>query len=89
MKKANLVCPIRKVNPVKAMIKASQSHRTYGNKVQRCFQQGMAKKILLTDISYLTYGSGHRAYLSTIKDASTKMILSWQLSFTLHLDFVL
>ena len=89
MKKANLVCPIRKVNPVKAMIKASQSHRAYGNKVQRCFQQGMAKKILLTDISYLTYGSGHRAYLSTIKDASTKMILSWQLSFTLHLDFVL
>ena len=45
MKKANLVCPIRKVNPVKAMIKASQSHRTYGTKVQRSAGNGQENLI--------------------------------------------
>lgn len=89
MKKYGLVCPIRKINPVKAMIRANQSNKTYSNRVARCFNQGMSKKVLLTDITYLTFGNGKRAYLSAIKDSTTKMILSWQISLTLHQEFVL
>ena len=35
MKKYNLICPIRKINPIKAMIKANQANRTYSNIVDR------------------------------------------------------
>ena len=89
MKKYNLVCPLIKRNPIKAMIKAQQSHRIYKNIINRDFLQGKSKKVLLTDITYLTYANGKRAYLSVIKDASTRMILSWQLSLTLDLRFVI
>ena len=89
MKKYNLICPIRKVNPIKKMIKASQSNRTYSNIIDRNFNQGRSKLILLTDITYLTYGFGRRAYLSSIKDATTKMILAHQVSQSLDLTFVL
>ena len=89
MKKYNLICPIRKVNPVKAMMKAQQSNRTYGNIVNRQFSQGKAKKVVLTDITYITYGEGRRAYLSVMKDATTKMILAWKISLSLELQFVI
>lgn len=89
MKRYDLKCPIRKVNPVKAMIKAQQSNRTYRNIVNRQFNQGKAKKVVLTDITYITYGNGKRAYLSVMKDATTKMILAWQISLTLELQFVI
>lgn len=89
MKKYNLLCPVRKANPVKAIIKAQQANKIYGNIVSRQFNQGKAKKVILTDITYITYGNGKRAYLSVMKDATTKMILAWQISLTLELQFVL
>lgn len=89
MRKFNMICPIRKANPVKAMIRASKSDKTYGNVIDRNFRQGTAKKTLLTDITYIQYGKGKRAYLSTIKDSSTQMILAWQLSTSLELKFVI
>lgn len=89
MKKYGLICPIRKINPVKAIIQAQRANKTYGNILDRNFTQGVAKKTLLTDITYLTYGSGKRAYLSVIKDSSTKMILAWQTSLSLEITFVI
>lgn len=89
MKKYDLVCPIRKINPIKAKIRESQSHRVYGNVLSRNFGQGVAKKVLLTDITYITYGYGKRAYLSVIKDATTKMILAYRISLSLDLTFVI
>lgn len=44
--------------------------------------------VLLTDITYLPY-AGRFAYLSTILDAFTKQILSYVLSESLEVDFVL
>ena len=88
MKKYGLFCPIRKVNPLKKMIRANQSDWTYKNILGRNFLQGRAKLVLLTDITYLEYGGGKRAYLSSIKDASTKMILAHQVSLHLDLCFV-
>lgn len=89
MKKFGLICPIRKINPVKATIREQRANKTYGNILDRNFTQGVAKKTLLTDITYLTYGAGKRAYLSVIKDSSTKMILAWQTSLSLDLPFVI
>jgi transposase InsO family protein len=89
MRKYDLVCPIRKINPIKAEIKKKQSHKIHGNILSRNFGQGIAKKILLTDITYITYGNGQRAYLSVIKDATTKMILAWKISLSLDLTFVI
>jgi len=89
MNKYGLICPIRKANPIKKILKAQQSNKTYSNVLSRNFSQGKAKKTLLTDITYITYGKYKRAYLSVIKDSSTKKILAWQLSLTLQLDFVI
>jgi putative transposase len=69
MKKFSIICPIRKANPYQRMAKATKEHRTCPNLLQRQFKQGVAGKVLLTDITYLTYRYGKRAYLSTIKDA--------------------
>lgn len=89
MKKFGIICPIRKANPYRRMIKATKEHRTCPNKLNRNFKQGVAGKVLLTDITYLTYQGGKRAYLSTIKDAETNEILAYEVSNSLSLDIAL
>lgn len=89
MKKYDIICPIRKANPYKQMLKKDLEHRTVENKLNREFKQEKPGKVLLTDITYLSYGFYKRAYLSTIKDASTNEIMAYRLSTNLYLDFVL
>lgn len=89
MKKYNIICPIRKAEPYKQMLKKDLEHRTVENKLKRDFKQEKPGKVLLTDITYLSYGYYKRAYLSTIKDASTNEIMAYKLSTNLYLDFVL
>lgn len=86
MKKFDLVCPHRKPNPYKRMAKATQEHRTLPNSLERDFRKGVPGLALLTDITYLPYGRSETAYLSTILDASTGEILSYNLSNRLTLD---
>ena len=88
MRKFNIVCPIRKANPYRRMIKATKEHRVVPNLLNREFKQNIPGKVLLTDITYLSYSKGKRAYLSTIKDSSTNEILSYKLSTSLTLDIV-
>ena len=45
--------------------------------------------ILLTDITYLFYNHGDKAYLSVIKDACTKQVMAYVVSQSLAVDFVL
>mgnify|MGYP003397547200 FL=1 len=89
MKKFEIICPIRKANPYRRMAKATKEHRTCQNVLKRNFKQGVAGKVLLTDITYLTYRKGKRAYLSTIKDAETNEILAYEVSDSLSLDIAL
>lgn len=49
----------------------------------------MAGKVLLTDITYLTYRGGKRTYLSTIKDAETNEFLAYEVSDKIILDIAL
>nr|WP_228469420.1 IS3 family transposase [Paenibacillus sp. JNUCC-31] len=89
MQKYNIVCPIRKANPARRMAKATQEHRTCPNTLKRAFKPGVAGQVLLTDITYLTYGKNKRAYLSTIKDAETNEILAYEVSASLGLDIAI
>ena len=86
MKKYNIICPIRRANPYKRIMKATQEHKVVPNLLNRKFKQGIPYKVLLTDITYLFYGNSKKAYLSTIKDASTNEILAYQVSDRITLD---
>ncbi|ULO06031.1 IS3 family transposase [Paenibacillus sp. 19GGS1-52] len=86
MKKFNIVCPHRKPNPYKRMAKATKEHRTLPNRLQRDFKKGIPGLGLLTDITYLPHGRSEIAYLSTLLDASTGEILSYNVSNRLTLD---
>lgn len=88
MKKYNLICPIRKANPYRRMAKALKTSNVADNLVNREFTTHGPRKILLTDITYIPY-NGKFCYLSTILDAFTKQILSYVLSESLEVDFVL
>jgi putative transposase len=86
MKKYGVICPIRKANPYRRMMKATQEHRVVPNLLNRQFKQDVPGKVLLTDITYLFYGKGQKAYLSTIKDASTNEILAYNVSNRMTID---
>jgi putative transposase len=86
MKKYKIQCPIRRANPYKKMLKATQEHSVLPNLLNRDFKQDIPGKVLLTDITYLYYGNGQKAYLSTIKDSSTNEILAYNVSNRLTLD---
>ena len=88
VRKYGLLCPVRKANPYRRMAKALKTNNYAENLVQREFREHGARKVLLTDITYLPY-NGTFAYLSTILDAFTKQILSYVLSDSLKIDFVL
>ena len=88
MRKYNIICPIRKSNPYKRIAKATKEHRVVPNKLNRQFKQNIPGKVLLTDITYMPYGNGKIAYLSTIKDSSTNEILSHHLSKSLAIEIV-
>jgi putative transposase len=89
MSKYGLKCPIRKANPYRQMAKALKTDHVSDNLVNRDFQKHGPRKILLTDITYLFYNHGKKAYLSVIKDAYTKQVLAYTLSESLAVDFVL
>ena len=86
MNKYDIICPIRKANPYKRMMKATQEHRVVPNLLNRQFKQDVPGKVLLTDITYLYYGKGQKAYLSTIKDSSTNEILAYHVLDRMTMD---
>ena len=88
MRKYHLICPIRKANPYRRMQKAIRTNNTAENLVNREFEEHGPRSILLTDITYIPLNGSH-CYLSTILDACTKQVLSYTLSESLEVDFVL
>ncbi|WP_235598345.1 IS3 family transposase [Heyndrickxia sporothermodurans] len=71
---------------IRRMMKATQEHRVVPNLLNREFKQDVPGKVLLTDITYLFYGKGQKAYLSTIKDGSTNEILAYHVSDRITMD---
>ncbi|MDO4179055.1 MAG: IS3 family transposase [Phascolarctobacterium sp.] len=88
MKKYKLECPLRKLNPHKQLARDMKTENVAENLLRREFEKYGPRMVLLTDITYLRY-SDRFAYLSTIIDAYTKQILSYVVSSSLEVDFVL
>ena len=89
MKKYGLVCPIRRANPYRIALRESMLENTPPNVLDRRFREFGPRRVLLTDITYIPMNGGGFCYLSTIKDAYTKEILSYQPSQNLKEQFVL
>lgn len=88
MDKFGLVCPIRKANPYRRMLKAMRTSHVAENLLNREFTEFGPRKVLLTDITYIPC-NGIFFYLSTILDAFTRQVLAYVLSDSLEVDFVL
>jgi putative transposase len=88
MNKYNLICPLRKLNPRRKILRDLQTGNVVANLLKRRFEEFGPRTVLLTDITYLPY-NGIFAYLSTILDAFTKQILAYVVSDSLEVDFVL
>lgn len=88
MHKYGLVCPIRKANPYRRLARALKTDAVADNLLNREFREHGPRKVLLTDITYIPC-CGTFFYLSVIKDAYTLQILSYVLSESLEVDFVL
>ncbi len=89
MNKYSLFCPIRKANPCRRMAQALKTSNYAPNVVNRDFRSRGPRRVLLTDITYLFYMNEGKCYLSTILDAFTHEILSYELSVSLKVDFVI
>ena len=88
MRKYHLVCPIRTPNPYRRLQRSIRMGSSAENLVNREFGSRGPRAVLLTDITYIPL-NGRSCYLSTILDACTKQILSYVLSESLEVDFVL
>lgn len=88
MRKYGLNCPIRKANPYRRMARAMRKNNVAANLVNREFEEHGPRSVLLTDITYIPYQDSY-CYLSTVLDACTKQVLSYVLSESLEVDFVL
>ncbi len=88
MRKYRLNCPIRKANPYRRMAQAMRTSKVADNLLKREFREHGPRSIFLTDITYIPY-NGKFCYLSVIMDAYTKEVMSYVLSESLEIDFVL
>lgn len=78
MKKYNLVTRIRRKNPYKALLKKTAGHRTFGNQLNRQFNQTIPYRVFCTDITYIPFNYRF-AYLSVVKDIASGEIMAWYL----------
>jgi putative transposase len=79
---------IRRTNPYKAIAKKTQEHSTCPNILNRDFKVLIPYKVYSTDITYLFYGKGKRAYLSAVKDLASKEIIAYHLSQSIDMDMI-
>ncbi len=88
MNKYGLKCPVRRLNPYRQLARSTRTNSVFPNIVNREFFSTRPRATLLTDITYIFYGD-NVCYLSTILDAFTREILAYELSVSLHVEFVL
>ena len=85
-KQYGLTTKIRKKNPYNVIFKKGLEHRTAPNLLQRQFDVNVPDTIYSTDISYLIYNGGKRAYLSATKDLATREIVAFNVSKDLSMQ---
>lgn len=86
--KYGLMTKIRRRNPYKAILKKTQEHRTFPNRLSRQFTQTRPYRFFGTDITYLPFQ--HRfCYLAIVKDIASGEIVSWHASPYITMELVL
>ncbi len=85
-KEYGLITKIRKKNSYNIAFKKGLEHRTAPNLLQQNFKVNQPDKVYSTDISYLPYKGGQRAYLSATKDLATKEIVAFNVCRNLSLE---
>jgi len=88
MKKYNLQTKVRRSNPYKKAARIIQENINCNNVLNREFRNKKPNEAYTTDITYLKY-SGNTAFLSVLLDVKTSEVVSYKLSKTLQMDFVL
>lgn len=88
MRKYNLQTKVRRANPYKMAAKIVQENINCSNILNREFRNKKPNEAYSTDITYLKY-SGNTAFLSVLLDVKTSEVISYQLSKTLEMNFVL
>jgi putative transposase len=79
---------IRRKSRFRYIAKGGDEHVVAPNFVQRQFDAAQMDQVYSTDITYLDYGLGQRAYLSAVKDLCTKEIVNYTVSKNLHMNIV-
>ena len=85
-KQYGLLTKIRKKNPYNIMFNKGLEHRTAPNILRQQFRINEPDKVYSTDISYLIYKGGKKAYLSATKDLATREIVAFNVSSDLSLQ---
>lgn len=76
-KEYGLITKIRRKNPYKNL--PSSENANVPNILNRNFVSPLPDQVYSTDMTYLFYGKGEKAYLSATKDLGTNEIVSYQL----------
>lgn len=85
MKVNGLICRLRRKSAPRASFYANEEHATAPNLLDRNFDVDIPETVFCTDITYLDYGKGHRAYLSIVQDVATNEIVHYKLGNNMSL----
>jgi putative transposase len=80
---------IRRKNKFRYIAKGGEEHIVSPNILNRQFEVQKKDHIFSTDITYLEYGTGLRAYMSAVKDLGTKEIVNHTVSKNINMDIVI
>lgn len=90
MKKYSLKCKIRRERTYGCTFDKNRIEHTYPNLTNTKFDCIKPYSVLHTDITYIKFAYGSKtAYLSAIKDQTTREILSYKISNSLEVSFVI
>ena len=90
MKKYKLICKIRREKTYGCTFDKNRIEHTYPNLINTKFDCVKPYSVLHTDITYIKFAYGAKtAYLSVIKDQTTREILAYKISNSLEVSFVI
>ncbi|MEI3147678.1 MAG: hypothetical protein V8T10_06950 [Merdibacter sp.] len=78
MRKEGLLCTLRKPCPAAVAAGRQAKANKKQNHVRRAFRLHRPYDLVFTDVTYIDYGSGRRAYLSPILDCAGEVSLRYR-----------
>ena len=88
MKKYQLRPSIRR-RRIDKVFNYGPQHKVFSNVVNRKFKVQVPDRVYATDITYLQYGNGCRAYMSVMKDLGTKEVVHFKVFGQPNMELVM